>query len=116
MPADLGPVASHYVDRLTETDLRLLAAAGAARDAKVAKVAKVATSFVDLLSCLGAHRRAVATAVLPTGDNQLLANIAERFDDARRALNVISDKHLFPHGNPWFSTPWSTPEAGEKLP
>jgi hypothetical protein len=115
MPADHGPVGSHYLDRLTEADLRLLAAAGAARDAKVAKVA---TSFVDLLSWLGTrwYRRAVATAVLPTGDNQLLANIAERFDDARRALNVISDKHLFPHGNPWFSTPWSTPEAGEKLP
>jgi hypothetical protein len=87
---------------------RLLAAAGAARDAEVA------TSFVDLLSRLGTrwYRRAVATAVLPTGDTQLLANIAERFDDARRALNVISDKYLFPHGNPWFSTPWSTPEAG----
>jgi hypothetical protein len=87
---------------------RLLAAAGAARDAEVA------TSFVDLLSWLGIrwYRRAVATAVLPTGDTQLLANIAERFGDARRALNVISDKYLFPHSNPWFSTPWSAPEAG----
>jgi hypothetical protein len=87
---------------------RLLAAAGAARDAEVA------TSFVDLLSWLGKrwYGRAVATAVLPTGDTRLLATIAERFDDARRALNVISDKYLFPHRNPWFSTPWSAPEAG----
>src|SRR3954452_1567053 len=87
---------------------RLLAAAGAARDAEVA------TSFVDLLSWLGVrwYRRAVSCALLPTADTELLADIAEHFNDARRALNVISDRYLFAHGNPWFSTPWSTPEAG----
>jgi hypothetical protein len=87
---------------------RLLAAAGAARDAEVA------TSFVDLLSWLGErwYRRAVSSAVLPTADTQLLADIAEHFSDARRALNLISDRYLFPYGNQWFSTPWSAPEAG----
>jgi hypothetical protein len=87
---------------------RLLAAAGAARDAEVA------TSSVDLLAWLGErwYRRAVSTATLPTEDTRLVADIAAQFSDARRALNVISDRYLFPYGNPWFSTPWSTPEAG----
>lgn len=87
---------------------RLLAAAGAARDAEVA------TSFVDLLSWLGErwYRRAVSTALLPTADTELLAGVAEQFADARRALTVISDRYLFPYGNPWFPTPWSAPEAG----
>jgi hypothetical protein len=87
---------------------RLLAAAGAARDAEVA------TSSVDLLSWLGArwYRRAASTALLPTPDTGWLAGIAEQFDDARRALTVVSDRYLFPHGNSWFATPWSAPEAG----
>lgn len=87
---------------------RLLAAAGAARDADVA------TSSVDLLSWLGPrwYRRAVKSALLPTQDIALLAGIAEQFADARRALTVISDRYLFPYGNPWFTSPWSAPEAG----
>jgi hypothetical protein len=87
---------------------RLLAAAGAARDAEVA------TSFVDLLSWLGVrwYRRGVHTAVLPTAETGLIAGIAEQFADARRVLTVISDRYLFPYGNPWFATPWSAPEAG----
>jgi hypothetical protein len=50
--------------------------------------------------------------MLPTPETGLLAGIAEQFADARRALTVISDRYLFPHGNSWFATPWSTPEAG----
>jgi hypothetical protein len=87
---------------------RLLAAAGAARDAEVA------TSSVDLLTWLGArwYRIAISRAPVPTPDTALLAGIAEQFADARRALTVISDRYLFPYGNPWFTTPWSAPEAG----
>lgn len=87
---------------------RLLAAAGAARDAEVA------TSFVDLLSWLGGrwYRRAVKAALVPTSDTQVLAGIAEQFAQARRALTVISDRYLFPYGNPWFATPWNSPDAG----
>ena len=34
-----------------------------------------------------------------------LAEVAERFRQARRVLNHIADRCLFPQGNPWFAPP-----------
>ena len=36
---------------------------------------------------------------------RLLESIAERFVEARRALNVLADRHLFPSPREWFPAP-----------
>lgn len=63
---------------------------------------------VGLLQRLG-HRsyRAVAKALPVARDPRpdtarAIAQIAERFGDARRVLNVLTDRHLFPVRDEWF--------------
>jgi hypothetical protein len=34
-----------------------------------------------------------------------VADVADRFRQARRVLNHIADRCLFPQGNPWFAPP-----------
>jgi len=33
--------------------------------------------------------------------------VADRFQQARRVLNHVTDRYLFPGGNPWFPLPGS---------
>jgi hypothetical protein len=64
---------------------------------------------VQLMGWLGArwYRQAVESALVPTERLLELTDIAELFDDARRVLNVVADRYLFVHGNPWFPLPWN---------
>jgi hypothetical protein len=60
---------------------------------------------VALLEYLGArwYRRA-ATSVrgTPLGSFAATADIGDRFSDARRVLNVVTDRYLFPLRDRWF--------------
>jgi hypothetical protein len=62
---------------------------------------------VGLLEQLGARwYRLAARAAPPAGaPARLLDAIAERFVQARRALNVLGDRHLFPSPREWFPAP-----------
>jgi hypothetical protein len=62
---------------------------------------------VGLLDQLGARwYRLAARAASPSGaPARLLEAIAERFVEARRALNVLADRHLFPSPREWFPGP-----------
>jgi hypothetical protein len=44
----------------------------------------------------------VATARLTVA-----GEVADRFRQARRVLNYVTDQYLFPSGNPWFAQPSS---------
>ena len=60
---------------------------------------------VALLECLGArwYRRAAASVKgTPLGSFAAAADIADRFSDARRLLNVVTDSYLFPLRDRWF--------------
>jgi hypothetical protein len=62
---------------------------------------------VGLLDQLGARwYRLAAGATWPAGaPARLLEAVAERFVQARRALNVLADRHLFPSPREWFPGP-----------
>jgi hypothetical protein len=62
---------------------------------------------VGLLDQLGARwYRLAAQAAPPAGaSTRLLEAIAERFVQARRALNLLADRHLFPSPREWFPAP-----------
>jgi hypothetical protein len=62
---------------------------------------------IDLFEHLGAqwYRAAWGMAPTRTGRLAVVADVAERFRQARRVLNHIADRCLFPQGNPWFTPP-----------
>lgn len=62
---------------------------------------------VGLLDQLGArwYRLAAEAAPPARASTWLLQAIAERFVQARRALNVLADRHLFPSPREWFPAP-----------
>jgi hypothetical protein len=62
---------------------------------------------VGLLEHLGARwYRLAARGPAPSGTPpRLLEAIAERFVQARRALNILADRHLFPVAREWFPAP-----------
>jgi hypothetical protein len=66
-----------------------------------------ARGAVGLLDHLGPRwYRLAARAAAPAGaPARLLEAIAERFVQARRALNVLADRHLFPSPREWFPAP-----------
>ncbi|HZD17720.1 MAG TPA: hypothetical protein VE669_06235 [Actinomycetota bacterium] len=83
---------------------RTLAEAGGARD----DVPEEPPGAVGLLERLGRRSyRTVAQVVQePLLDTALaVAEVAERFGEARRVLNFLTDRHLFPLRDEWF--PWS---------
>jgi hypothetical protein len=84
---------------------RAAAVAGPAGD--VLGEALEARGGVGLLEQLGARwYRLAARAAPPAGaPARLLDAIAERFVQARRALNVLADRHLFPSPRGWFPAP-----------
>jgi hypothetical protein len=62
---------------------------------------------IDLFEHLGAqwYRTAWGLAPARTARLAVVAEVAERFRQARRVLNHIADRCLFPQGNPWFTPP-----------
>lgn len=62
---------------------------------------------IDLFEHLGAqwYRAAWALARARTARLAVVADVADRFRQARRVLNHIADRRLFPEGNPWFPAP-----------
>lgn len=62
--------------------------------------AMAARGNVGLLEHLGAHwyRSAERAGAGAAGTGQALPAMAERFGDARRVLNVLADRYLFPRG------------------
>jgi hypothetical protein len=62
---------------------------------------------IDLFEHLGAqwYRAAWGMAPVRTASLAVVAEVAERFSQARRVLNHIADRCLFPQGNPWFAPP-----------
>jgi hypothetical protein len=83
------------------------AAAVAGPAGEVLADALEARGGVGLLDQLGArwYRLAAGSAPPAGAAARLLESIAERFVQARRALNVVADRHLFPSPREWFPTP-----------
>jgi len=61
----------------------------------------------ELLERLGArwYQLAVHRAMAPSASVAVLESVAERFTDARRILNVVTDSYLFPLREQWFGRP-----------
>jgi hypothetical protein len=82
---------------------RLVRAAGlpAAQQERLA-----GTQAIELLEHLGArwYRAARDLAPVTTARITVVGEVADRFRQARRVLNHVADRHLFP-GNPWFAQP-----------
>jgi len=66
-----------------------------------------AAPAIDLFEYLGArwYRAAWGLAPARTARLAVVAEVADRFRQARRVLNHIADRWLFPAGNPWFAPP-----------
>ncbi|HEX3924175.1 MAG TPA: hypothetical protein VHY31_17960 [Streptosporangiaceae bacterium] len=62
---------------------------------------------IELLEYLGAqwYRAAWNLAPARTARLAIVADVADRFRQARRVLNHIADRYLFPLGDPWFAPP-----------
>ena len=90
----LGPVSA----------ARLLRAAGAPEGQQDRLASAPA---IDLFEYLGArwYRAAWGLAPARTARLAVVAEVADRFRQARRVLNHIADRCLFPQGNPWFAPP-----------
>ena len=66
-----------------------------------------ATPDLELLEHLGArwYRSALALAPVQTGRLAVVAEVADRFRQARRVLNHVADRYLIGPDNPWFAVP-----------
>ncbi len=66
-----------------------------------------AATGIELLEHLGArwYRAACAMAPVRTARLAVVAEVADRFRQARRVLNHVADRYLFPAGGAWFSHP-----------
>jgi hypothetical protein len=66
-----------------------------------------AAPAIDLFEYLGARWYRVAWSLAPARTARLavVADVADRFRQARRVLNHVADRCLFPTGNPWFAPP-----------
>lgn len=62
---------------------------------------------IELLEYLGArwYRAARDLAPVATARLTVVGEVADRFREARRVLNHLADRYLFPPGNPWFAHP-----------
>jgi hypothetical protein len=62
---------------------------------------------IDLFEHLGAqwYRAAWGLAPARTARLAVVAEVADRFRQARRVLNHVADRYLFPQGNPWSAPP-----------
>jgi hypothetical protein len=90
---------------------RLLRLAGMARDettrASSPRDLGAPAGGVDLLERLGSrwYRLAYETAAVRTAPLRVVEQIAERFGQARRVLNLVTDRYLFPFRARWFPGP-----------
>src|SRR5215470_9751867 len=68
-----------------------------------------ATPAIELLEHLGArwYRAARDLAPVATARLTVVGEVADRFRQARRVLNHVADRYLFPPGSPWFAQPGS---------
>ncbi len=84
-------------------EARLLGSAGV----DPARVPPGSLNAFELLERLGArwYGLAVRRSLAPSGTLRALETIAERFTDARRILNVVTDTYLFPLREQWFGRP-----------
>jgi len=66
-----------------------------------------ATPDLELLEHLGArwYRSALALAPVRTSGLAVVAEVADRFRQARRVLNHVADRYLMGPDNPWFAAP-----------
>src|SRR6266487_1026988 len=64
---------------------------------------------IELLEHLGArwYRAARDLATVTTARLTVVGEVADRFRQARRVLNHVADRYLFPPGSPWFTQPSS---------
>ncbi len=85
---------------------RLLRAAGIAR---VEHEMLATAPAIELFEVLGArwYHHAHELAAVQSIQLDLVAEVADRFRQARRILNWLADHYLFPAGNPWFAPPQS---------
>src|SRR5215467_74672 len=65
------------------------------------------TPAIELWEHLGArwYRAARDLAPVTTARLTVVGEVADRFRQARRVLNHVADRYLFPTGNPWFAPP-----------
>jgi hypothetical protein len=66
-----------------------------------------AAPAIELFEYLGArwYRAAWGLAPARTARLAVVADVADRFRQARRVLNHVADRCLFPQGNPWLAPP-----------
>ncbi|MGA2824630.1 MAG: hypothetical protein ABSF03_00755 [Streptosporangiaceae bacterium] len=66
-----------------------------------------ATPDIELLEHLGArwYRSALALAPVRTSRLAVVAEVADRFRQARRVLNHVADRYLMGPDTPWFAAP-----------
>jgi hypothetical protein len=66
-----------------------------------------ATPDIELLEHLGArwYRSALALAPVRTARLGVVAEVADRFRQARRVLNHVADRYLLGPDSPWFAAP-----------
>jgi hypothetical protein len=66
-----------------------------------------ATSDLELMEDLGTrwYRSALALAPVRTSGLTVVAEVADRFRQARRVLNHVADRYLMGPGTPWFAAP-----------
>jgi hypothetical protein len=67
------------------------------------------TPVIELWEHLGArwYRAARDLAPVATARLAVVGEVADRFRQARRVLNHVTDQYLFSSGNPWFTQPGS---------
>ncbi|HLI40020.1 MAG TPA: hypothetical protein VKV35_00030 [Streptosporangiaceae bacterium] len=89
-----GPVSAARLLRFTHVPA---AEAGSIADAPA----------IELLELLGSrwYRAALATAPVRTARLTLVEEVADRFRQARRVLNHMADRYLFPRAFPWLPRP-----------
>lgn len=65
----------------------------------------LSTPAIELFEHLGArwYRQAGELAPFRTEQIEVVIDIADRYHQARRVLNVVAGRYLFPAGNPWFT-------------
>lgn len=81
---------------------RLLRAAGLHRQQDGDMIDVPAIELFERLGELW-YRHACELATARSARLMVVHEVAERFRQARRALNFMADRYLFPAGNPWFA-------------
>ncbi|HWB73174.1 MAG TPA: hypothetical protein VG452_13240 [Egibacteraceae bacterium] len=104
-----GVFPDHTASRtFRQIDVHRLSRAADAAGREALADALAASGTVGLLEQLGARWYRLAARALSgpaTGAVQVVDDVAERFGDARRVLNHLTDRYLFPFRADWFPAP-----------